>query len=237
MFRFSELEGNPYDYYFRFPHSIVSNGIWAALPNAAKAVLPVICCHANTQGVAYPSEERIAGMSGLTPKTVRAGVKALEDLLPGFSTLNYVTRRGKRAKSYQFTKLPTDGKKYFAFYRRWIDAGNWYTLHTTPSAWAVYPVLRHFAYAPDHEDIVGDDEDDFRSDYQRREYDFYDAEASVIQEYAGITRNSLQPALRALQEANFIDKVYDDEEWRVYRWSTWFFKRHYLNSDLQSRGM
>ena len=239
MFRFSTLEGDANDYFFRFPHSIITNRIWATLPKPAQAVLPVIGSHCDKTGLAFPSEERIAGLCGITCKTARAGVKAMENTLSGFTVSNYTTKRGKRAKSYRFAKLPTDGKKYLAFYRRWIDGGNWYVLHSKPSARAVYPVLRHFAYAPDYEETMADGEspEDYPVLYANREYDFCEAEKLVICEYAGITRNSLSPALRALQDAHFIEM--DDEEgtWRVYRWPAWYFKRDWLNADLKRRGM
>jgi len=238
VFRFTDLEGRADDYFFRFPHSIIENGIWATLPTSAQAVLPVIGVHTEAKGLAFPSEERIAGLCGITCKTARAGVKALEDCVSGFTVEHYTTNRGKRAKLYHIKGLPTDGKQYLAFFSRWIHGGNWYMLHDTPTARAVYPVMRHFGYAPDYEDTMADGEDsaDYPALYTAREYDFCEAERAVICEHAGITRNSVTHAFKELERAHFIS--WDDEQgaWRVNRWSTWFFKRDWLNADLNRRG-
>lgn len=241
MFRFSELQDNQRNVFFRLPHRLIADKIWRALPKSSHGVLPVIGCHANESGHAYPSEERIAGLCGLTCKTVRDGIKHLEDVLPGFAVKHYVSRRGKRAKSYRFGKQPTDGKDYLAFYRRWIDGGNWYVLHSTPSAWSVYPVLRHFAFPPDYEDTMGGedmvDAEDLKDVYAERPFDFCEAEERIICEYAGISRNSLHSARVALEHAEFIEWDSDNACWRVYRRPHSNFKRGYLNSQLEKRGM
>ena len=56
------------------------------------------------QGEAFPSEQTIAILSGLTDKVVREGIRGL-DGFPGFSFEQYVTRRGRRSNKFQLEML------------------------------------------------------------------------------------------------------------------------------------
>ena len=241
-FRFTELRDEQRELYFRFPHALVADRVWRSLPKSAHAVLCALGVHADQHGAARPSEARLAGLCGLTEKTVRAAARSLEDTLPGFKIQNYTTRRGKRAKSYRIGHLPTDSKKYFAFRRRWIDGGNWFELHRAPSAWSLYPVMRHLAFPDAAECINGDEEEHHENGiapevYAARAFDLCDAEPWLLRDLAGITRNSLPKALRALQDAGFISPEEDSDCWQVYRMPQIFFKRAYLNRVLEERGM
>ncbi len=76
------------------------------LSTAAKAIYPVIACHVNKDGVAFPGEGTISALAGVTPKVVRKGIHDLEGF-PGFSWNKYLTRRGRRSKMF-FLKLPQE---------------------------------------------------------------------------------------------------------------------------------
>jgi hypothetical protein len=239
--RFTKLQDDQREIFFRFPRHIITDKIWAALPLASKVALPPIAVHMNQHGKAIPSEERIAMLCGRTEKTVRSGVRGLEDLWPGFRTENYVTRRGKRAKRYVFGQMPKDSKAYFGFRRLIIDGGNWHQLQATPTACALYPVMRQFSYCLGRDELLDDEaSEDFESfdeAYRARAFDQCDADPAVLCEYAGISRNSLYPALQALIDACLIEPEQTHDAWyRVYLVPPHYFKREWLNDQLAAKG-
>ena len=65
MFK-NEIDWNGY---FLFPKSFISSLTWAEMSTAAKAVYPAIGSHFNRHGEFFPSEKRLAALSGVTVKT------------------------------------------------------------------------------------------------------------------------------------------------------------------------
>lgn len=186
------------------------------------STIAVIVCHRNTQGVAFPGEQTIAILSGRTEKTVRQGIRGLEGF-PGITIDNYVTKRGQRSKKFCILKPPQVPGRAFPFHRQILESGNW--LHLLPSAQALYPVMRCFSFFDyDVSQLYLCQEDDnemygaeFNEIYQSRQWDFCEAEKSVLAKYAGITPKSMYQALSSL-ETNFLIEPYADEYhngWKV----------------------
>ncbi|MFH2061064.1 MAG: helix-turn-helix domain-containing protein [Pseudomonadota bacterium] len=203
-----------YKVHFWFDKQGVRNKKWARLPKASKAIYSVIMCHRNKHGIAIPSQETIAILSGTTEKTVRVGIDGLLTF-PGFRVESYVTSRGHRAKKY-ITELPPREKgRAFPFFKSVITGGNWSRLK--PSAQALYPVLRTFSFFDGEEYAVRIDDDreyyynvdDMIGDgvFWEREFDFVDADDDILAEYAGIGINSLNSAISDLEEHFLIEKT------------------------------
>lgn len=89
--------------HFWFDKKLIENKNWAALKSSSKAIYPVIGCHCNKLGEAFPSEMRIAILSGRTDKIVRKGIIGLEEF-PGIKIKNYITKRGRRSKRFTISK-------------------------------------------------------------------------------------------------------------------------------------
>ena len=103
--------------FFWWDKKVIENMNWALLPKSSKAIFPVIACHANIKGEAFPSEQTIAILAGLSDKIVREGITGLE-AFPNFKCVYYLSRRGKRAKKF-FINIPSsnNGNDIFPFYK------------------------------------------------------------------------------------------------------------------------
>lgn len=221
--------------FFRFDKKWIENMNWARLSTAAKAVLPVIACHCNAQGVSFPGEETIAAMSGLTAKTARKGINDLEGY-PGYTWANYLTMRGKRGKKFSI-KFPSTNEKgrSFFFHRGIIDGGIWSEL--TPSAKALYPVMRYFSRYDVYEDEDVDDMSDISTYYSQRKWELCDAENGQLDKYAGINRHTVSEAANNLKH-NFLIEPYvtemDEKTTKVFLIPKKYWKASYLNEKLKS---
>ncbi len=212
---------------------MIENKNWALLPKSSKAVWPVIACHANERGIAYPGERTIAILAGVSDKVAREGISRL-DAFPGFDWDYYLTKRGKRSKKFK-VKLPTVNNRgnAFRFYKFILEAGFWSEIR--PSAKALYPVMRYFGYfdffAYSELEYV-----DYAADeiYSNREYDFCKAEIGVLAKYAGIHRNSVYSALENLESNILIEPTAEYYGWKVFLRSKDdnILKRDYLNEKI-----
>jgi len=217
--------------FFRFDKKWIENMNWARISPAAKAVLPVIACHCNERGEAFPGEETIAALSGRTPKTVRQGIRDL-DGFPGFTWQHYLTRRGKRGKRFQIEFAPTNEKgRTFFFHRGIIDGGIWCELK--PTAQAIYPAMRHFATYEDAYDEAEDPPTEFEERYAARSWELCSAEVGQLAKYAGVNRHIVFEAMQSLKK-NFLLEPNGRGEWKVYIKPTKHWRAAYLNKKLRS---
>ena len=205
-----------YESLFVFDKRWIKNMNWAALPKASKAIFPVIMSHCDRNGLAFPSQRRIAILSGRTDKQVRKGVKGLE-AFPGFKSSYRTTPRGKRGKQYHM-KLPAIRKgATFPFLRCIIYGGNWSQL--SPTAMALYPVIRHFSYFDFDMYVKASDLDaelfEFDKIYKDRDFDFCEADPVTLAEHAGIAPRSLRAARDSLQD-NFLIEDNSEGTWKVF---------------------
>jgi len=220
---------------FVFDKRWIKNMNWAALPKASKAIFPVIAAHFNGKGLAFPSERRIAILSGRTDKQVREGVNGLEGF-PGFKVGYYVTPRGKRAKRYHM-KLPAIKKgRTFPFLRCIIYGGNWSRL--TPTARALYPVMKYFSYFDFDMYVEEGDVDaelnEFDEIYQDRAFDFCEAEDPILAKYSGISQRSMKAARDNLED-NFLIEGNSGGTWMVFLKPPRWFKAAFLNEQIIDR--
>ncbi len=236
MYQFKE-ELN-YRVFFWFDKLLIKNMNWALLPKASKAIFPVIGCHCNKHGIAFPGERTIAILSGRTDKKVREGIRGLEDF-PGFRVSDYITSRGRRAKEY-FIKIPStdeNGRK-FPFHKLVLECGNWRELK--PTAQALYPVMRCFGFFDIHWYVDVDDIDsevnDFEEVYRNRKYDYCTADPDVLAQFAGISKKSIKSALDDLARNFLIEpsgRYYDDTPlFKVYLQPFRIYTREFLNKKI-----
>jgi hypothetical protein len=210
---------------------------------ASKSIYPVIGVHCNPKGVSFPSEETIAILSWRTPKTVRTGIKGLLHY-PGFHVERYVTNRGHRANKYKLDAPPDEKGRSFAFYKCVVTGGNWSQL--TPGAHALYPVMMTFSFF-DFENYeylenteFGDNVQDMIECgyYQRRKYDFCDADIKVMAEFAGIGKSTVVSALISLEQAFLVEKIEPinkNDTWKVFRSPPRRYQTNWLNEKTFKR--
>ena len=233
MFQFTDQID--FESIFVFDTLWIKNMHWAALPKASKAIFPVIMAHCNTKGLAFPSERRIAILSGRPDKSVRAGITELNGF-PGFKIGYYITKRGKRAKRYHMKMPAIKRGETFPFRRCIIYGGNWSQL--TPSATGLYPVMRYFGrfdFDRYVEEIDLDAElNEFNEIYQSRDFDFCEADPDIMAEFAGISRRSIKAALDNLEDKNLIEEI-SHGSWKVFLTPSMYFKRSFLNQQVIAR--
>jgi hypothetical protein len=225
-----------WDWFFRYDKKWIADMQWASLSAAAKTVLPVIACHCNERGEAFPGEDTIAGLSGRTEKTVRQGISDLKGF-PGFDWEYYRTKRGKRSKKFhlEFPPIGERGRSFF-FHRAIMDCGAWSLL--SPTAQALYPVLRYFARFIDGEDEKLADIDDFSDRYVQRRWEICVAEVDQLAKYAGIDRHTVAKAAINLMQKFLIDPYYDDngeKGWIVYFIPEQYWEASYHNLQLRPK--
>nr|WP_284710699.1 helix-turn-helix domain-containing protein [Desulfovibrio aminophilus] len=203
---------------------------WSVLTRAAQAVYPVLLRHADDHGVCFPAEDRLAAMSGLTRKGVRAGVLELE-MAGLLSTKKVTTRNGRRAKLYNLLNDCTSPEG-ICMPSIFIDGGLWSDL--TPTGKALAVAFRYFAKP--RPDLDPDEEgwlegDDFTEYLNRRKYDICGAEPSVLREFSGVCRRIYLAAIESLQ-ASYVIEPHDEMHWRVLIWPPKIRKVSWLNSRL-----
>jgi hypothetical protein len=239
MYRFKEDIN--WTAHFWFDGQLIKKMIWAKLPKASKSIYPVIACHRNEKGIAYPGERTIAILSGRTDKTVRNGIRALDGLY-NIKITNYITSRGRRSRKFFIAAPPRVPGRAFPFYKCLLEKGLWQALN--PTAQALYPVMRHFGFFEGdtyrlYQD-PGYSDDNFDSVYRERDFDFCEAEPLQLALHAGISRQSLAPALEDLLACDLIEALDRDPGGHVFLWKVFFktqswFPRDALNKKIEER--
>jgi hypothetical protein len=218
--------------FFRFSKKFVLNMNWALLPLAAKAVFPVVYAHDNGKAQAWPSEETIAALSGLSPKTVRKGINDLL-AMAGFSFEWQITATGRKSKKFKF-HVPSKDDRVFFFHKYLLTGGNWRMLNLVGKA--VYPVLRTFSTwdkeeaEEDEDGILCENEGDYADAYAAREWEYSEIRPGDIAKYSGISRQRVFPALQDLQNHYLIERVGD--RWKVFLIPPRYYNRDFLNEQL-----
>lgn len=228
-----------YKHFFKFKKDMITapNSLWRALSLSSKSVYPVIGCHCNAEGKAFPSQQTIGDLAGLTRKTVREGVEGLM-ALPWFTISNKINAKGMRTKMYV---IDQDKTLMFPFHKSILESGIWRELSTgnnSKSAHAVYCVCRAYGFQDvdlfNETEKTDHGEDDFWTDvYPYRDFDFLEAHLDVIAEKAGVSINTAQKAMNALMELWLLE--FDELAYcyRILFTPKKYFKREYLNSELE----
>lgn len=221
---------------FWFDKKLIENYQWAGLPKASKAVYPIICSFMNDNGESFPSEQTISMRAGRTEKIVRDGIEGMNDF-PGVKITKYVTQKGRRSKKFFITKPPVEKGRLFPFHKKIIEGGNWSQLK--PTAQALYPVMRYFGFF--NIDLYCEIENqeyepsDFDEIYKGRQWDFCEAETSIMAQYAGIDRKSISVALNSLKENFLIEELENYYGWKVYLHPQCSYKISFLNKNAIRR--
>ena len=195
------------------------------LPKSSKAVYPVIACHCNKRGYAFPGEQTIASLAGISDKTARSGIHGLERL-PTFSWKRYKTKNGNKGKKFKLVLAKRNRRgEAFPFYKFVLESGAWSEL--LPIAKALYPVMRCFSYFNKKQYLGYEDYHNIKSDiksdtskllhYEDRDCEFCEYRPGLLSDYAGIHRSKIKVALENLQENLLIEPdEYIENTWRVF---------------------
>jgi hypothetical protein len=188
---------------FKWDNNLIKKKRWAILSSASKAIFPVIAVHKDKRGECWPSQQKIAALSGCTEKTVREGIKGLEEVR--FSGIKIIKSKkyGMRWPGNHYSlDFPRVGKRgYFPFHKSLIESTKWSQLK--PSAKALYPVMRCFGY-----------NDSYGRNY--RPHDYCDRKKGYLAEFAGINRKSIPTALESLLTVGLIKPVERHAAWKVF---------------------
>jgi hypothetical protein len=225
----------------RFARMLIEKETWATLKPASKAIYPCLLKFVNKgSGLAFPCLHTLAIVSGVSEKTAGEGIKGL-DGLPGFMKETYITRRGHTAYKYKIQEPPPDRDHTIWISHHFINGGNWSLL--TPTAKAVFPVLKHFSwwdgrYYCELENLDSSMDDlDLQCLYPDRKYDFIDAEDEIVCKFSGITKRSLQNAYESLHKHHFVSplRVAGRRVWKTYIYPPKHYKREWLNQRIENR--
>lgn len=232
--------------FFKFDRELVRSGKWANLPKASKSVYPVILAHCNARGTAFPGQETIAILSGRTEKTVREGIKGLQEF-PGFKAYKILTGRGHLSYRYKIDITPDGKGRSFSLYKCLFESGYWSEL--SPCAHSLYIVMRTFAFFDGYLFCELENLDEYEGYevseliengiYQEREYDFVNADMDLLADYAGISSDrGFTDALNSLEENHLIeptDSIDGFNTWKIYRIPQFYIRRAWLNESVKKR--
>jgi hypothetical protein len=228
-----------YTQFFKFKKDMIlsANSLWAKLPLSSKSVYPVIGCHCNMKGEAFPSVQTVADLAGITRKTAGEGIKGLMKL-PWFKIKSRVTKRGIRSKTYI---IGQDERPMFPFHKIILESGVWRELSTngkSKAAHAVYCVCR--AYGFTEPEIYNESTDEGLTDtefwndtFPYRDFDFMIADNDIVAQKAGVYGSTVEKAIQALID-NFLME-YDERTgcYRVNRFPSKVYRADYLNKELE----
>lgn len=220
------------------------NSIWRGLPLSTKSIYPVIGCHTNNAGVAFPSQQTIADLCGCTAKTVREGIQGLLKI-PWVELKSRITSRGAMQKLYTI-KPADDETKCFSFYKSILESGIWRELsiqYKSKAAHAVYCTCLAYAffdyelYAELELDHDYDPTNFWNDDYADRDYDFLAAELDIIAYKSGVSPPTARKAIQALIDNSLLYEIPDMEPqtWKIKRKYPVYYDRDYLNGCLAKK--
>lgn len=225
--------------HFLFDKKMITELVWANLPSAAKSVFPVIGVHRNDRGYAYPTKKTIAILCGRTEKTVGEGIHGLQQFLAPLEFSYHITEKGRRAKKYHL-ETPPPGDDVFPFYRCLMEKGLWQ--HLSPSAQALYPVMRCFGFfdQKSYKRYQPDDQTPFPEIAMTRDYDYCLLAMGQLAELSGISRQTVKPALQSLISCDLIQVQDKDPGGDAFLWKVFFkteswFPRDLLNKNAAKR--
>ncbi|MDA3897498.1 MAG: hypothetical protein PF482_15285 [Desulfobacteraceae bacterium] len=233
--------------FFKFSKQLVLSGKWATLPLSTNSIFPVIASFANSEGIAYPTQETIGILSGCGLKTVREGIAGLLKM-SDIKIHNKISKRGLRQKIYTVQK-PSDSVESFSFYKSVVEDGQWRVLRIdekSRAAHAVYCTLLVFSFFDinwyneiEGEFYDGNDLHDFYENiFPERTYDFVKADIGVVAEYSGVERKAAIRAYHALIGVELLKELpsaihgENKQVWQIFRIPPVSYKRSYLNENL-----
>jgi Helix-turn-helix domain len=226
---------NEIDYtgYCFMSKKIVASELWSRLSKAGKTVLPVIVKYSNKQGEAFPSQETIGIISGVTEKTVREGIKNIAKFTD-MRIKTYRTIKGNISYKYIIPVSMFEAKGKIRINNALFDSGCWREL--SASGKALYIVLRALAEHDDYDYKENGEYDNFGEWFGQRKYDIVKFQSqNQLAQLAGISRASIPSAVNSLRETKLFIDVKDFlekevEHQRIYIIPQMIFDRDKLNN-------
>jgi len=214
----TQKDFRPTDLYFLYPRWLFTDGVYARdLTSPMKAVLPALMRYMNSDGTCYPSITSLCRVSGVSKR--EAVINALQSLrtvgLIEIQKERFGTsgRRNTYARTWTTPEAGKDGTGWFPFYHSVIQGGNW--RKATPTAKALYPVLRHLAKLhadDDHDDGSGTGwigRDELHDHLQARQWDIlrrsHYQNVDLLVDTAGISRRSFWSAMQSLADCHLLE--------------------------------
>lgn len=216
---------------------IIIDGTWAKLSLAGKTVLPVIIKYRNEKGIAFPSQETIAILAGVSEKTVSCGIKNIEKIT-NISAKRYWTTKGNISYKYFIPSSITKSEARIRINNTLFGTGCWRMLSS--SGKALYIVLRTIADCDesDYEEKKGLDDsennmsDRFKKWYGQREYDIVAfTSKKQLAELSGISRPSINKAVESLRETGLLEDMDEDEGMDNCFDETFHIQKIYINPE------
>jgi hypothetical protein len=213
--------------FFWWKKSLIKEGHWAGLDKKAKAVWPVIASHHKRINEdtceSFPSQQTIAILTGYTLWPVQQAIP----ILTKFPEINFRIEKQRGNDRYKFSIPNKNGTKSrsFMFHKSIILSGVWNVL--SPSAKALYPVMRAFGHFDNENDLFNyaDLEDleielSYPADYDQifpiRKYDFCTETVTALCQYAGISAPSFKRAMYDFLERWGLVEQIGQNYWKVF---------------------
>lgn len=201
--------------FFRMSKELLLSSEWAALPPISKAVYPAVAVHADRNGKAFPSVEKIAELTGVDDKAAGTALKAIFDGgLPQHRRTTYFTKKGHKAYRY-YMPTHTKTKGAIRLYKNVVYSEAWEKMSI--SAKAVYIAIQavsffHFdQYADEQEIYAPQKEDDL---FEQRLYDHVSPGMDWLVYNAKRGERTVKKALIELQNTGLIDTT--TKPWKVF---------------------
>jgi len=226
------------DLFIRIRRSYFQERIWKNWPKTTKAIVPVIMKHSDACGYSFPSQTRIAIYAGITEKSVRKGLNGLQNF-QDFGIKKEITRRGRIMNKYWFKPASRDEKGAVFISHAFFNGANWARL--TPSAKAIYPVLKCFCYwefdlYQEYEEMA-EPPSEFDEVYRNRKYDFSNAEPEAIAKFSGVCKGSISSAFQSLESHYFMEPIGmmgGRETWKLFTQPPYIYTT-YMNKQARKR--
>ncbi|WP_319550377.1 helix-turn-helix domain-containing protein [Desulfogranum marinum] len=192
--------------HFWFDDRMIKDGTWASLSNGAKGVYVSIAVHCDEEGTAFPGEDTIAKLTGLSRKTVR---KAINELAKAglLRIERWKTKRGHSAKRYHVKKTPRDTG--FPFSKDIVATGTWGEMGSCGQA--VYISMRNYCYWDGYEESY-----DSLTDFKERTFEYCSAEIEYLLEDTGVTKSTYYRGIKSLLDVGMIQRGIDENGKKAY---------------------
>jgi len=212
--------------FFRVKNEYIISKVWKELPKSSKSIFPVIAVHCNKKGIAFPSQETISKLSGCTPKTVRNGLKGLEEF-HDFKISQEVNAKGQIKNIYHIKLPKKNDKEVFFFHKTIIESGKWSKI--SQSAKALYPVIRAYSYCDfkSYQMLMCEEDTFYDGDgmsagerldhYGKRDFNLNASDFSVLSDFSGITLQSVYNAINSLKKHGLLEEITTNQKRRIFK--------------------
>lgn len=228
--RFKEPHELNLTQYAKFPRRLVKDRIFATLSPSTCAVLPVLYCLQNSEGVVGHSIDKISSFAGLERHAASRGIFGATKLPAPYAVKAEITTTDNGYYKYWFTIPPVGSNKgdFFPFRHCMIKSGIW--AQVSSAGKRVYLTARTFnnvfstVFDADT-DVLADDFLNVGLNTKEKKHDFgtrmFDVccpeDIQVFTDYSGVQKHeTLQKGFNDLERLGLMDDILDGIGWRVY---------------------